>query len=348
MTGYHMIVLGLSLSCMQPGCSGGGKTTHPDVNGLPSDATADIADGAVETVKLPDVRYEPGGKDLPFSSEVLHEAVAEILDLWEPQPCQSHDDCDEGFCVEFPPGGGDFFCAPPCIEECPGDWVCKSVYLEGPDPVSVCLPPGDTICKVCDKKEDCLLAGSLCVMDDGPYGYCGKVCDPLSAKCPQGFQCLLYGPDVEDPQGFQCLPEPGSCCVAGQWADCDDANPCTLDLCSPSLGCLNEPLEGKCEGPDPCLSYACEDGACSGTALKDDVTLDGIDDDCDGSTDEDAYKGFGLAGWSYVGTGSAMASADVSVTLYGSLSASPWVSTGSSESCSLTSGLYSVWGAVKQ
>jgi hypothetical protein len=70
----------------------------------------------------------------------------DVVTEWQAQPCQSHQDCQEGFCIELEEGSGQFFCAPTCIEECPLDWVCKAVYLDGPDPVSVCLPPTQTPC----------------------------------------------------------------------------------------------------------------------------------------------------------------------------------------------------------
>jgi hypothetical protein len=128
--------------------------------------------------------------------------------VWEPQPCQSHSDCDDGFCVEIVAGSGEFFCAPTCIEECPGDWLCKAVHLDGPDLVSICLP------------------------GDG---------------CP------------EAPDGTPCI------------------------------------------GSDPCKEYACQNGFCVGTPVELDLVQDGVDNDCDGKIDEDAYLGFRLLGGSFGG-----------------------------------------------
>ncbi|MBM4373146.1 MAG: hypothetical protein FJ098_15940, partial [Deltaproteobacteria bacterium] len=85
-------------------------------------------------------------------------------------------------------------------------------------------------------------------------------------------------------------------CVAGDLVSCDDQNPCTAEGCDPSLGCLHEPVEGPCTGADPCQTWSCQEGACVGTPIEEDSTLDGVDDDCDGLTDEDAYKYLQVSG----------------------------------------------------
>ena len=131
--------------------------------------------------------------------------------------------------------------------------------------------------------------GSLCVRGSGVFGACGLVCDPDDAICPEGTECVLVEEGGEA-VGWQCLPAEDSCCAAGKLVGCDDGNPCTADACDLSLGCTHPPAEGSCDGPDPCQTWACEDGACVGTPIEEDGTLDGVDDDCDGLTDEDAYK----------------------------------------------------------
>lgn len=208
-------------------------------------------------------------------------------DAWAPQNCKSHEDCDNGLCVEISPGTGKFVCAPYCLEECPQDWTCKSVYVDGPDPVSLCFPPTNTICMSCEKNSDCLFAGSLCVKGAGALGYCGKLCDLEDPDCPQGFECAMAKGKNGENLAPQCLPPAGFCCVASKLKSCDDSNPCTLDTCDPSFGCKHNNIDGPCDGPEPCTKYQCINGACIGIPVSLDVTLDGIDDDCDGLTDED-------------------------------------------------------------
>ena len=82
---------------------------------------------------------------------------------------------------------------------------------------------------------------------------------------------------------------------------CDDENVCTFDGCDPSFGCTHEPADEECSGDDPCLQYVCVDGECTGIPASVDDSLDGVDDDCDGLTDEDAYKEFRLVAGEMVG-----------------------------------------------
>lgn len=50
--------------------------------------------------------------------------------------------------------------------------------------------------------------------------------------------------------------------------ECDDRNPCTLDLCSTQLGCLSSPLGGACDDGNPCTrSDGCQNGTCAGTPI---------------------------------------------------------------------------------
>jgi len=120
-----------------------------------SDASADGK--ADVTLIFPDV--DAGFPDSADAIGLDADAHSEQVDVWTPAPCKSHKDCLDGFCVELTPGSGEFFCVPLCIEECPLDWACKAIYIDGPDPVSVCLPPGGP-CEEQDlladgKDEDC-------------------------------------------------------------------------------------------------------------------------------------------------------------------------------------------------
>ena len=281
-------------------CSSGSKTIDREIRtdtrehaprGEVHIADPDVAPGE-DTLTLPEIA-------LPEVTETLDLSPPEAVDAWVPVPCQSHDDCDGGFCVEAVPGSGEYVCTISCLEECPLDWVCKSVYLDGPDPVSICLPPGDTLCKACQADADCLLAASLCVKSTGALGYCGRSCSQADDDCPESFSCTLYVNSDGDPQGYQCAPVDGLCCEAGALAACDDDNVCTFDGCNPSLGCVHEPVDEECTGDNSCLEYFCQEGECAGVPIIADDTLNHIDDDCDGLTDEEAYKEFRLAGGTF-------------------------------------------------
>ncbi len=122
----------------------------------------------------------------------------------------------------------------------------------------VCVgQPVDTCCKL---DSDCI-DNSACTIDNCMQGICvndivagtGLACDDGNA-CTVGDKCLL------------------GVCVSSQNNKCNDANPCTLDTCSPSLGCQHLPLAdgANCDDGDVCNGIAhCLSGACDlGTPLN--------------------------------------------------------------------------------
>jgi hypothetical protein len=298
----------LPLLLLWSACSGGSGSSAgpPDQTAAEDQTVEDVrisTQDSVPDLSLPDFQ----GKDLPDQNSGDNKANLDgALEVWSPHPCLSHEDCDDGYCVEVVPGSGEYFCTPACMEECPLDWVCKSVFVDGADPVSVCLPPGDTLCKVCQEDADCLLAGSLCIAGSGVLGFCGRACNWDNDDCPEGFACTMAENEQGDPLAYQCLPEPGACCVGGDFASCEDDNPCTFEGCDASLGCTHLPVDEECTGSNPCMDYFCESGECVEVPIVADDTLNHIDDDCDGLTDEEAYKEFRLvAGHLVDGAGTA-------------------------------------------
>jgi len=271
--------------------------------------------------ELPPPEVTPEDNYIP--PDLVPEDLPPVTDIWTPQECQSHADCEGiGMCVEVAPGSGQTVCAPYCVEECPGNWECKSIYVDGPDPVSLCFPPTETICSVCTANSQCILAGALCLKGSGALGFCGKFCHPEeSPECPEGFECRIAKNPNGDPLGHQCQPPLGSCCVAGKLKECDDDNPCTSDECDPSLGCQHINIDGPCEGPEPCADYKCINGACIGLPITEDLILDGIDEDCDGLTDEDWALGAQVVAPVFCATGHRVTGAGV--TVRGALSGPP-------------------------
>jgi hypothetical protein len=300
---------GLLLLLLAAGC-GGGQTTvtpEPDVAGedlgdwefsigdasldlvVPDNgAPPDVVPDSVPPVDVPPILDVTDTKeDIPWGEDLIPD---QQTDGWQGGPCEDHDDCPGGYCVEFPAGSGDKICAMTCLEECPDDLECRWVYLEGGEPISVCLPPVDVLCKVCASDVECLYEGAHCVKGAAPYGYCGTPCDLDAPDCPAGFECADGVPGDTFPVA-QCVPADTSCCVTGAWLDCDDENPCTADSCHPSLGCQHSAQDAECSGPAPCTQYLCVGGECVGWPISEDLTWDGEDDDCDGETDEDVVQG---------------------------------------------------------
>jgi hypothetical protein len=303
---------------------------------------------------------EVGAPDVGFA-ELLTDRAGDVtfdgtrppdIDGWQPdadtaveppQQCQSNADCPSGICVQVKPDSDLGVCTETCItdESCPKDWVCKLVYIDYPDVLSVCIPPVDTLCGLCTSDADCLYPGSLCITEGEAYGYCGRACSIDSPDCPDGYQCAVaVDPDGEE-IGQQCMPA-GGCCDAGKYVPCEDDNECTLEKCHPTLGCQHEFLEGPCSGDEPCTDYQCTDGECVGTPITVDVTPDGVDDDCDGQTDEDVLKNPTLSGGTLGSCGGTWKAGKFVVT--GVLSAPPYAGTSQSGTYRVVSGALAAMG----
>ncbi len=295
-------VLVVALVLFACACGGGdaGPVEVPGEDTAP-DSTPDVswnwdtATGDVD-VTADSINDAPGDLGADLSGDLPGDVPAET---WTPIPCGSHADCGDGLCIEHPPGSGSSICAPLCVDGCPPGWDCQSVNIDGPDPLSVCLPPLDMLCAPCATDTDCIFVGSLCITEGDADGYCGRGCSEAADDCPDGFDCQIVSDAAGDPIAWQCRPDPGSCCAGGDWVDCDDGNACTLDGCAPGTGCFHEPQDVPCEGPAACTDYQCVGGECVGWAVTEDQTWDGVDDDCDGVTDEDVVYGLSVDAWTY-------------------------------------------------
>ncbi|MBM4352936.1 MAG: hypothetical protein FJ109_03925 [Deltaproteobacteria bacterium] len=344
---YLLFLLSIAVLAVG-GCKSKGKTVETDLPLEDHGVTpADVrGDGKVDGVVLPDAgpdeRMPDGGTPDGGPDAIQPDGVGPDAGPFIPQPCLSHADCgDEGLCVEVAPGSGKLVCAPFCMDECPGDWTCKSIYVDGPDPVSLCFPPTQTICMVCTTDKECLFAGALCIKGSGATGFCGRYCHPQDApECPQGFVCAMAKNKSGSELGYQCLPPEGQCCVAGKLKSCNDSNPCTTDYCDGTLGCKHKNIDGPCQGPDDCTDYKCVNGACIGFAVTEDNTLNGIDDDCDGLTDEDWMTGIKVPVSAFSSTVHTMSGGGI--TVRGALSTPPAAGTSSGGDFRVTPGMVKV------
>lgn len=263
--------------------------------------------------------------DTPYSdlSEVVDNIIIPDVDQASDEveisivrkPCKSKDDCPSGTCV---PLGGDMICTNLCQnqKDCKEGQVCLPYKGD-----NACLEESMVICLPCVSDSDCHDVAKV------PWGRCVNlnnlwVCLKFCNNCPKGFSC------VNDGTGDLCYPETDGCacpplgeaktgecvlknqhgtckgkytCVDGMATQCDASEP-SLEICNNKdddcdgeidEDILQKPCEiknayGMCGG-----ILICKEGEefCEGKTPTPEV-CNGIDDDCDGDTDEDiALKG---------------------------------------------------------
>ena len=249
-------------------------------------------------------------------------------------PCSNAADCNEGYCIQTADG---LLCTTTCQEECPFGWECAIHTASLPDQVFICAPTLMDLCRPCIANADCMTngvdTGSKCVTL-GPAGnFCGADCLE-TGECPPGHDCL-EALDVSDGAVTQCVPANGECAcgqlhvdqgawtdcyVENEWGKCDGQRECTaagLSDCSAGVpeqetcnsqdddcdGETDEELSGDgcpvinqfgtCPGILMCLDGLLD---CTGEEAEPEQ-CDGLDNDCDGQTDEgfDDTDGDGVA-----------------------------------------------------
>jgi hypothetical protein len=188
-------------------------------------------------------------------------------------PCVENGDCQSGWCVDHL---GDGVCTTTCSEECPAGWSCQQVAGTDPDVVFICVSHLANLCRPCADALGCLSTGGVedVCLDYGAEGsFCGAPCDPEDVKstCPWGFSCQ-EALTVDGIPTAQCVADAGVC-------------PCTAKAVALSLWtpCGVENAWGLCQGKRVCTA----DGltACDAAAPAPEL-CNGLDDDCDGETDE--------------------------------------------------------------
>ena len=238
-------------------------------------------------------------------------------------PCEGPEDCLEGWCVDSPDGQ---ICTKTCLEECPQGWDCVQVDT-GADPVFICLPRHLWLCRPCTASTECsegLPPGDdRCVVFGTQGAFCGGAC-VADEDCPADYLCQEMD-TTEGGFSKQCVPE-GMACECTQkhieagsstfcwnqndFGSCEGERHCTPDGLGPCEGLV--PSQELCNGADEdCDGETDEDvipsecdipgdfGTCPGfTDCVDGVEIcvgqeaaleecNGLDDDCDGLTDED-------------------------------------------------------------
>ncbi len=222
--------------------------------------------------------------------------ICEAIPCTEGAACDDQDPCTyDDFCTSSVCGGEPYSCddQQECTkDQCDGLGDCTHTVKPGfclisnicyanqdPRPGNECEECISSVSKTEWSKDDTnsCFDGNACTAGDHcssgvciagttatvcpPAGACKtSQCDPiagcvstnLGGPCNDGSVCTVG----DTCSGGQCLP--GTTLV-----QCDDFNDCTLDGCSPTLGCTHTNLTTACEDGDPCTSGdICSGGAC--------------------------------------------------------------------------------------
>jgi hypothetical protein len=186
--------------------------------------------------------------------------------------CAGNSDCNSGWCVTTADGSR---CTRGCDTSCPDGWACKPIGSGGSDVAFICVPLDTNLCRPCGAQSDCAQlgdTGGFCLPGEpGAGSFCGIDCAE-DGGCPDGFGCN----QVEYAAGktiSQCTPTSGECAC----------NPkATKDGAATACSQANE--HGTCIGERICGAAGLT--ACDAKTPAPE-TCNGIDDDCDGETDED-------------------------------------------------------------
>ena len=203
-------------------------------------------------------------------------------------PCETDADCDDTSPCTQTSCGANNLCivlpTPPCGAMCSSDSDCDD---GAPCTTDICEPQVGCVyvasadCVPCTDDAACN-DGNECTEDDAcaATGVCGSrlategmACTDVcitNPRCDGAGKCA--GAPVECPESSEpcsvgvCDPAQGGCvfavdptdpfCNCTTDADCDDADPCTVDHCFPGEICRNIGLEGA-----GCSSTACTTGA---------------------------------------------------------------------------------------
>ncbi len=190
-------------------------------------------------------------------------------------PCEDETGCASGYCEATDSGP---MCVEPCVDSCPDGFYCTRTGV-GPDVTWLCLPRYAKLCQPCSDDSDCEIAGAGAAARCIPYADQGRFC---------GVPCVMDG---DCPEGFLCEEQAtGSRGVERQCVKADESCECNAVGVAQRMTtrCHRESDFGTCQGLRKCTDMGLSD--CNAEVPAEE-RCNGLDDDCDGGTDNIGTEG---------------------------------------------------------
>ncbi len=172
-------------------------------------------------------------------------------------------------------------------EACPEGSTCRTVH-NGTGDLRMCVPGPDLLCAPCNLSTDCQPPGVSTAdrcLDDGAAGkFCAIDCS-IGNGCPEGYDCVT--PADAPHTVLQCVPAAGAECACP---------PAAVERGLATV-CTRTNTFGTCKGQRRCTAEGLT--ACDAIDAAEE-TCNGIDDNCDGSTDEGIVFGTCALQWGKV------------------------------------------------
>lgn len=181
----------------------------------------------------------------------------------EGEPCGADDACATGLC------DGPVGTQPVCVRKCATGCLAEEVCTQLTPGRFACQPDQRRLCQACEIDADCPYPSDKCVVVNGE-NVCGRDC-AFDQSCPAGYQCVNARGTDGAAKVQQCTPVNASCACLARG---DFQQPCEVTNAF-----------GTCRGIKQCDLVA-NTVACDALTPAAEV-CNGLDDDCDGTVDEE-------------------------------------------------------------
>ena len=228
---------------------GAGGGIFDDIGGV--DDSGPLFDVGGEDVAPVDVEPEPGA----FGA-----------------PCKGNGDCDSGLCIQAADGK---VCTELCVETCQPGWNCAAKLANGTDQVFLCVPLFVSLCDPCNDNLQCNeegKSGNVCISFGAAGSFCGVACDEVDPECPTGYSCQSVVDKKSGLTSHQCVRTTGLCTCSRR----------AVELALETT-CTSNNLYGSCVGSRHCMATGLSQ---CGAPVPAEEACNGVDDDCNGKTDD--------------------------------------------------------------